>query len=121
MASNMQAGTRGLSAADWTRIKRIQGTRNFQVNTLKTGDGSSIIQFPASQFVDFQARNTGDYVTQSETVDATNELGSQSALSGNISVAGIGKKLTVNSLCDCSKTYVLATKLASCAKCKKRF
>jgi hypothetical protein len=121
MASNTQTGTRGLSAADWTRIKRIQGTRNFQVNTLKTGDGSSIIQFPASQFVDFQARNTGDYVTQSESVGVANTLGAQTALSGNISVAGIGKKLTVNRVCDCAKTYALSTKLTTCAKCKNRF
>jgi len=98
MASNLQAGTRGLSAADWTRLKRIQGSREFQASSMKTRNGSSIIEFPASEYTDFVAQNTADFVSQREV---------------NLSVAKI---LIRTELCSCSQSLLL-TKLTGCAKC----
>lgn len=84
MASNVQAGTRGLSASDWVRIKRLRGSRNFQSD--KDGDitnstirlepttgrriytefGTSKIRRPASFWTDYRASQTVDYVLESQ-------------------------------------------------------
>ena len=34
--SNMQAGTRGMSASDWTRIKRLRGASTYVTDNLTT-------------------------------------------------------------------------------------
>lgn len=84
MASNIQAGTRGLSAGDWIRLKRLQGARNYQTD--KDGDvtnpsplllettqgarrvftefGTSKIRRPASSWIDYRASQTADYVLE---------------------------------------------------------
>lgn len=102
MASNVQAGTRGLSAGDWIRLKRLQGARNFQSD--KDGDvtnpsplllettqgarrvftefGTSKIRRPASFWTDYRASQTADYVlerqdseTKSRSLDINNMCG----------------------------------------------
>jgi hypothetical protein len=86
MASNIQAGTRGLSAGDWIRLQRLRGARNFQSD--KNGDvtnprplllettqgarrvftefGTSKIRRPASSWTDYKASQTADYVLESQ-------------------------------------------------------
>ena len=93
MASNVQAGTRGLSASDWIRLKRLQGARNalyYISNTAspatpefmkditssvtaiepKSGRhvysefGVSKIRRPASFWTDYRASQTSDYVLE---------------------------------------------------------
>lgn len=86
MASNVQAGTRGLSAGDWIRIKRLRGAREFQND--KDGDvtnppptllettkgarrvftefGTSKIRRPASSWTDYRASQTADYVLEGQ-------------------------------------------------------
>lgn len=84
MASNVQAGTRGLSAGDWIRLKRLRGSRNYQSD--KDGDvtnsvlrlepesgrrvytefGTSKIRRPASSWTDYRASQTTDYVLEAQ-------------------------------------------------------
>lgn len=85
MASNIQRGTRGLSAGDWTRIKKLRGARNYESD--KTNDlvnpgpiatcgvgsnrhvycssGTSKIRRTVSSWIDYRAALTGDYVLES--------------------------------------------------------
>lgn len=83
MASNIQRGTRGLSAGDWVRLQRLRGGRNFEAD--KNGDiinppaqsepasgrrvytefGTSKIRRPASNWTDYIAAQTADYVLES--------------------------------------------------------
>jgi hypothetical protein len=83
MASNVQAGTRGLSAGDWIRLKRLQGARNYQSDSVTnpsplllettqgarrvfTEFGTSKIRRPASFWTDYRASQTADYVLESQ-------------------------------------------------------
>ena len=75
--SNAQAGTRGLSSGDWIRLKRIRGAATSSVDTAfpqvaypphfhkSKVVGTSKIKSPASNWTDFKAFNTADYVLQS--------------------------------------------------------
>lgn len=87
MASNVQAGTRGLSASDWVRLKRLRGSREFQND--KNGDvvnprptliettqgarrvftefGTSKIRRPASFWTEYRASQISDYVLESQS------------------------------------------------------
>lgn len=102
MASNIQRGTRGLSAGDWVRLQRLRGARNFQADKpndiinppprlepetgrrVYTEFGTSKIRRPASGHTDYIASQTVDYVL---------ELPSGSC--------GVGKELIINKLCTC--------------------
>lgn len=95
MASNVQAGTRGLSAGDWIRLKRLQGARNtiYYTNSVNspplveynkditnstlrlepesgrrvyTEFGTSKIRRPASSWTDFVASQKSDYVLETQ-------------------------------------------------------
>jgi hypothetical protein len=132
--SNAQQGTRGMSASDWIRIKRLQGARanglsytsgNVSVSgVLTTGKdisppqmiqqpihstnaaikvypvvGTSKIRRPASNWTDYVASQTADYV-----------LASQAATTGT------SVKNTLTKLCSCTPTTV-PTKEGICTKC----
>jgi hypothetical protein len=116
MASDIQRGTRGLSAGDWVRLQRLRGARNFQSD--KNGDitnppprsepesgrrvytefGTSKIRRPASNWTDYVAAQTADYV-----LEYTNDT-------------LIGKDLSVNRVCRCGTTS--AKKTGLCPTCK---
>lgn len=86
MASNIQAGTRGLSAGDWVRLKRLRGSRNYVNESYKdvinpsplllettqgarrvfTEFGTSKIRRPASFWTDYRASQKADYVLESQ-------------------------------------------------------
>lgn len=132
--TNMQRGTRGMSASDWVRMKRLQGARanglsytigSVAVNGVLTTDkdiappqmiqqpihntnaaikvypvvGTSKIRRPASNWTDFVASQTADYM-----------LSSQSATTGT------SVKNTLTKLCSCTATTV-STKTGICTKC----
>ncbi len=132
--SNMQRGTRGMSASDWVRMKRLQGARsnaydytmgNVSVKgVLSTNKdvsppqmiqqpihntnaaikvypvvGTSKIRRPASNWTDYVASQTADYVLSSH--------------------AGVGQTSIVNKqtkLCRCTTTTA-TTKKGICTKC----
>jgi len=117
--SNAQAQTRGLSAGDWVRLKRLRGARTY----LATDDdinpptqpqlpyhlpihsfkvvGTSKIRRTASSWIDYRASQTADYVLPYVVQD----------ISGNPNA-----NLGVTKLCDCS-TQPLQVKLGICTKC----
>ena len=116
MASNIQRGTRGLSAGDWVRLQRLKGARNFQAD--KPGDitnpsarsepetgrrvytefGTSKIRRPASGYTDYIASQTADYVI--ETTDSTL----------------IAKSLTIHKICKCGTSSAIKHN-GVCVKC----
>lgn len=116
---NMQTGTRGLSAGDWIRLQRIRGAKTYATVNLATNKdiapppnpqvphdpstlikpvvGTSRIRRTASQWTDYRASQTADFVTSENT-------------------GRNGNALSVTRLCDCS-TAALPVRLANCARC----
>lgn len=105
MASNIQRGTRGLSAGDITRLKRLRGTRTFKTDVttnpaprteVETGRrvhtevGGSKIRRPASNFTDYIASQTVDYVLEKPAGSC-----------------GAGKALTVHKICTCDTSSAI--------------
>lgn len=118
--SNAQTGTRGLSAADWTRLKRLRGqildtsvvdtekptTQQLPyllpIHSYKTV-GTSKIRRPASNWIDFVASQKADYVVPYVWQNASPSSSSN---------------LAFIKLCDCS-TNLLPVKNAGCTKCNQ--
>lgn len=118
MASNIQAGTRGLSAGDWIRLKRLRGSREFQND--KDGDitnpsptllettkgarrvftefGTSKIRRPASFWTDYRASQTTGYVLEAQNSETKS------------------RSLTVNKVCNCSTSDAIKHN-GLCIKC----
>lgn len=121
--SNGQQGTRGLSAGDWIRLKRLRGAKTYKTVNLDTNKdisstnvpqvlihntgainvfdvvGTSKIRRTASNWIDYKASQTADYILTSK----------ESATSPSI-------RNTRVTLCDCSST-TLSTKTGVCTKC----
>jgi len=117
--SNSQAGTRGLSAGDWTRLQRVRGAKTYVTVNLTTNKdiaptpvaqrpytlsalikpvvGTSNIRRTASMWTDYLASQRADFVLQS------------------YNTAG-GFVLRDTNLCDCS-TSTLSTRRTGCSKC----
>jgi hypothetical protein len=127
MASNIQRGPRRMDASDWTRIRKLNGARgNMYVaygpvspapprkltgitnpdprsepesgRRVYTEFGTSKIRRPASNYTDYVASQTADYVL--ETPSGT---------------CGVGKDLTINKICKCATSS--AKKVGLCASC----
>ena len=116
----MQAGTRGLSSGDLTRLKRLRGAGNDfdKLNVLATNRdihpppvpqtiyppnfhlpremGSSRIRRTASGWTGYKAFLTADQITQNQTSFTDNN--------GKL-IINNGKKLIATKICDCSSTY----------------
>jgi hypothetical protein len=122
--SNGQMQTRGLSAADWTRLKRLNGAKNYKDVNLDTNKdinpptqpqlpyglpihvyrvgGSSKIRRPASDWIAYRASQTADYPTPSGRV---------------VSEVEPGTVQVMTRLCNCSNAP-LETKVAGCISCQ---
>jgi hypothetical protein len=124
--SNAQSGTRGLSAGDWIRLKRLRGattyksvnlTTNKDISSIKTPEvlihnmnpaikvfdtvGTSKIRRTASNWTDFIASQTADFVLTSQT-----SLTSPSVTN------------TVTKLCSCAAPpYSVKKANGVCVKC----
>ena len=113
MASNVSAGTRGLSAGDWIRLKRLQGTtrhngKDIINSTMRleaksgrhvyTEFGTSKIRRPASLWTDYRAAQTADYVLESQNSNTK------------------GRSLTAHKVCRCGTTDVIKHN-GLCVKC----
>ena len=121
--SNLQRGTTGMSASDWIRMKRLRGASTYQTVNLNTNKDIAPTQFPqderhnygainifpvvgtskirrtASNWIDYKASQTADYLTYNQA-------------------ATTGTSINVNQtkLCSCTTT-VLNTKQGICTKC----
>lgn len=124
--SNAQQGTRGLSAGDWIRLKRLQGAKTYnsinlttnkdiyppQPNQLEIHNTSAISVYPvvgtskirrtASNWIDYVASQTADFVLTSQ------------ASSTNPSITN-----TVTKLCNCSTPTYSVKKTGICTKCNQ--
>ena len=118
--SNAQTQTRGLSAGDWVRLKRLGGALRYKTVNLSTDKdiipttnnqlpyhlpihsfkvvGTSKIRRTASNWTDYKASQTADYILSST-------LPSQSTL------------LTQVRVCDCTNPTTLTVKSGICTKC----
>ena len=119
-SSNNQAGTRGLSAADWTRLQRLRGAKAYATAIAANNDtniatvpqnshsvpmliprstGASRIRRTNSQWLDYKASQTADYIFSKSDINNTN-----------------ANNLEVTRLCDCT-TASLSIKYPGCLKC----
>lgn len=122
--SNAQQGTRGLSAGDWIRLKRLRGARTYNSVNLTTNKdivppqptqfeihnysaisvypvvGTSKIRRTASNWTDYIASQTADYVLTSQ------------ASTTNPSISN-----TVIKLCNCSPPNYSVKKTDQCRSC----
>ena len=119
-SSNNQAGTRGLSAADWTRLKRLNGANTYATVIATNKDtnvptipqtphsvpmliprrtGESRIQRTNGQWLDYKASQTADYIYSKSQPSNTN-----------------AKNLQLTRLCDCT-TVSLNVDRTGCKKC----
>lgn len=122
---NAQQGIRGLSAGDWIRLQRLRGARNNGYSgtdavlttnkdiaptpfpqmrygrslLIRKNIGTGRIRRPASNWTDYVASQTGDFV-----------------LSSQAATTGTAVKNTVTKLCNCVTT-TLSTKAGNCNKC----
>lgn len=127
---NAQQGTRGLSAGDWVRLQRLRGARTYRSVNLATNKdiapvtalqfsphlsgainvtdvvGTSKIRRTASNWTDFLASQTADYV-----------LSGQRLGTNGIPITGVVNSVT--RLCSCTTT-VLLTKVGICSSCGNR-
>lgn len=109
MASNISSGTRGLSAGDWVRLQRLRGARTYVTNDLDLNrdvvvptqpqvsysqamliprtTGGSKIRRPASNWTEYKASQTSDFILQSQNPTNPN-----------------AKRLETTRLCDCTTT-----------------
>lgn len=116
--SNAQLQTRGLSAGDWVRLKRLNGAKTYKTVNLDTNKdinptpfpqiaygppievykvvGTSKIRRTASNWIDYKASQTADYPAV-------------------VGYSG-GTAQRTTKLCSCESTY-LSTKTGICTKC----
>lgn len=120
--SNLQRGTTGMSASDWIRMKRLRGASTYQTVNLNTNKdiaptqfaqqyyvssainvfstaGTSKIRRTASNWIDYKASQTADYLLYSQAA-----------------TTGTSVNTTKVKLCDCT-TSSLKTKQGICTKC----
>jgi hypothetical protein len=109
MASNVQRGTRRMDASDWVRIKKLRGATNYvtdqpgdvnnppplrccaiaDYNRMRRAEfGTSKIRRPASNWTDYRASQTADFVLESREPFK-------------------GKTLTAVRVCNCAGTIIV--------------
>jgi hypothetical protein len=119
-SSNNQAGTRGLSAADWTRLMRLKGAKTYATDIAANTDvnipttsqtphsvpmlvprhtGGSRIRRTNGQWLDFKASQNADYIVSTTHANNTN-----------------AKNLKLTRLCNCT-TVSLNVDRTGCIKC----
>jgi len=119
-SSNNQAGTRGLSAADWTRLQRLRGAKAYatviaankdvnvatvpqtkysvpMLNPRRTGE--SRIQRTNGTWLDYKASQVADYIVSNSNFNNTN-----------------AKNLQLTRLCNCT-TVSINVDRTGCGKC----
>jgi len=121
--ANAQQGTRGLSAGDWVRLKRLQGAKTYNTVNLTTNKdivppqfpqqyylggpinvfsttGTSKIRRTASNWTDYRASQTVDFVLTSQATTTSPSVTN-----------------TVTRLCDCATPTYSVKKTGQCSFC----
>ena len=120
-SSNNQAGTRGLSAADWTRLKRLNGALTYATVIATNKDvnvptalqtkhsvpmliprhtGGSRIRRTNGSWLDYKASQRADYIYSTTDGNNTN-----------------AKDLQLVRLCNCLTPTPLSIDRTGCVKC----
>uniref|UniRef100_A0A6C0CJC0 Uncharacterized protein n=1 Tax=viral metagenome TaxID=1070528 RepID=A0A6C0CJC0_9ZZZZ len=123
--ANLQTGTRGLSAGDWTRLLKLRQARTYVTANLNNNVDIAAQDPPqlpynaafliprvggnlktvrtASMWTDYVASQTADFILRSQaTSNGTN-------INANT--------LTLTRLCNCTTTAITGVKIPGCQKC----
>jgi hypothetical protein len=133
---NAQVGTRGLSAGDWIRLKRLRGARangysNASTNGVLTA-GSPIFNKDVvpPQFGQFEIGNMGAINffpvvgtskirrTASNWTDYVASQNADYVIRSQAALNGTSVKRTLTKLCSCTST-VINTKTGICSQCNQ--
>lgn len=121
--SNAQRGTRGLSAGDWIRLKRLRGATTYQTVNLNTNKDISPVNVPQVLIHNTSAINVFDVVgtskirrTASNWIDYKASQVADYVLLSQNSLTNPSLKRTLVKLCNCTST-TLNTKIGACTKC----
>lgn len=121
--SNAQQGTRGLSAGDWVRLKRLQGAKTYNSVNLTTNKDISPTQFPQQYYLGGAINvfsTTGTSKIRRTASSWTDYIASQTAdyvLTSQASTTSPSVTNSVTKLCDCAAPSYSAKKLGICTKC----
>jgi hypothetical protein len=124
-SSNNQAGTRGLSAADWTRLKRLTGAKTYATDIAANTDvnvatvpqtphsvpmlvprhtGGSRIRRTNGSWLDYKASQSADYIYSTTDFIGTNLTNTNA------------KNLKLVRICNCTTTSLYIDR-TGCVKC----
>lgn len=121
--SNAQQGTRGLSAGDWVRLKRLRGAKTYATVNLGTNKDIVPPQFPQQYYLGGAINvfsTTGTSKTRRTASNWTDYIASQTAdyvLTSQASTTSPSVANTVTKLCNCSAPNYSVKKLGICTKC----
>ena len=121
--ANLQRGTRGMSASDWIRMKRLRGASTYQTVNLNTNKDIVPTQFPQNEIHNYSAINVFPVVgtskirrTASNWIDYKASQTADYILYSQAATTGTSVKRIQTKLCDCSTT-AFNTKQGICTNC----
>lgn len=122
--SNAQAGTRGLSAGDWIRLKRLRGATTYASVNLATNKDIVPTQVPQQHYIGGAINvfsTTGTSKIRRGASSWTDYIASQTAdyvLTSQASLTSPSVTNTVTKLCNCSTpSYSVKKTNGVCMKC----
>jgi hypothetical protein len=124
--SNAQQGTRGLSAGDWIRLKRLRGAKTYSSVNLTTNKDIVPPQFPQQYYLGGAINvfsTTGTSKIRRTASNWTDYIASQTAdyvLTSQASTTSPSVTNTVTKLCSCSTDLPYSVnKVGICTKCNQ--
>jgi hypothetical protein len=121
--SNAQQGTRGLTAGDWVRLKRLRGAKTYNSVNLATNKDIVPPQFPQQYYIGGAINvfsTTGTSKIRRTASNYTDYIASQTAdfvLSSKASNTSPSVTNSVTKLCNCATPSYSVKKLGICTKC----
>jgi hypothetical protein len=127
--SNAQQGTRGLSAGDWVRLKRLRGAKTYSSVNLATNKDIAPTQFPQQYYLGGAINvysTTGTSKIRRTASNWTDYIASQTAdfvTTAQASTTSPSVTNTATRLCSCTSTDTLYSvkKLGICTTCNGSF
>lgn len=124
--SNAQQGTRGLSAGDWVRLKRLQGAKTYNSVNLTTNKDIAPTSAPSILIHNTGAINVFDVVgtskirrTASNWIDYIASQTADIVLTSQASTTSPSITNSVTRLCNCSAPTYSVKKTGQCMKCNQ--
>lgn len=124
--SNAQQGTRGLSAGDWVRLKRLRGAKTYSSVNLATNKDIVPPQFPQQYYLGGAINvfsTTGTSKIRRTASNWTDYIASQTAdfvLTSQAATTSPSVTNTVTKLCSCTvPNFYSVKKTGICTKCNQ--